>query len=301
MTQTRRIGFIGLGAMGAGMAFNIRTKGYELAIVGGRAARAVEELRALGATVVPDPRSLAERVDIVHLCLPSSREVEAVADGADGLLRGLRAGMVVVDSTTADPGAAEGFARRLAERGVTLVDAPVSRSPSDARAGKLNTMVGAAPEMLERVRPLLACFAENIFHAGPAGAGYRLKLIANFLTLTHAVAAAEATILARACGIDLDMLSRVVSAGGSNSAAFQLMMPWALTREVGRFAFSVENAAKDLRYLTRMAADRGCIDLLGGAALRAIALAKAQSQGGALMPQILDPLARLSAVDAGGR
>jgi len=296
MSERVRVGFIGLGQMGAGMAFNLVTKGYPLTVLGGRAAAAVAELRGLGAAVADDVATLARGVDIVQLCLPSSREVEAVA-GALG--DGLRPGMTVIDSTTADPQASAALQRSLAARGVTLVDAPVTRTPADARAGKLNILVGAEAATLARIRPVLACVAENIFHAGPPGAGHRLKLIANFLTLTHAVAAAEAAILARAAGIDARVLHEVASAGGSNSAAFQMMMPFVLEREIGRFRFSVANAEKDLRYLCRMAAEAGCVDLLAGAAHRALGLGLALGEPGALMPQLVDPLARLARTPQG--
>ena len=149
------IGFIGVGYMGHGMAKNLIASGYPLVVKGNRNRDPVEDLLTRGAQEAATPREVAERSDIVHLCLSNSAQVEAVIRGEDGILASGKDGLVVIDTTTADPTSSDTLAAELEAAQMTLVDAPLGRTPKEAEAGTLDTMVGATPEMFERLRPCL--------------------------------------------------------------------------------------------------------------------------------------------------
>ena len=165
---------------------------------------------------------------MVFTCLPSSVEVEQTVLGTDGLLAGCRAGMIHVDSTTADPSSTRRLAAEYAARGAAMVDAPMGRTPKEAEAGKLNTFIGGDPAALDRVRPIIACYADTVVEAGPIGSGHTLKLVNNFISVGTSAVIAEAVATAAKLGVDLNKLYEVVSSGGANSAMFQMMMPWVL-------------------------------------------------------------------------
>ena len=139
------IGFIGVGLMGHGMAKNLVTKGHPLVVLGHRNREPVEHLKSLGAREAATPRELAAQCEIVHLCVTGSPQVEANMRGADGLLAGAKPGTVIVDCSTSNPVSTLALAEEAQARGVHFVDAPLSRTPKDADAGTLYTMVGAPP------------------------------------------------------------------------------------------------------------------------------------------------------------
>ena len=270
--MTRRIGFIGAGLMGHGMAKNIVEKGYPLCVLGHRNRAPIEDLLARGATEAEGPAALARVSEIVILCVPSSAEVESCVLGDEGILAGAHENLIVVDCTTAEPTSTARIAAALAARNVRFADAPLTRSPKDAEAGRLNVLVGADEATLAAIRPVLGTFAENIFHIGPVGAGHKLKLINNFLSQGVAALVAEAVTTATKAGVDLATLFEVVSAGGANSAVFQRFMPWVLGRESG-MVFKLKNGQKDVRYYTHLAEAVGTTAFLGEAVHQVYTLA----------------------------
>ena len=150
----------------------------------------------------------------------------------------------------------ERVAKALAARGVSYVDAPLARSPAEAEAGKLNTMVGADESVFAEVRPVLEAFCENIFYMGGVGAGARTKLIYNLITMGHAALIAEALCACAATGVDLNRFAKVVAGGGANSGIFQMLVPKILEQnDYTGLKFSLVNAAKDLRYYNRMTSE----------------------------------------------
>jgi 3-hydroxyisobutyrate dehydrogenase-like beta-hydroxyacid dehydrogenase len=263
-----RIGFIGAGLMGHGMAKNIVEKGYRLIVLGHRNRAPIEDLLGRGATEAKSPAEVARASEIVILCVPSSAEVELCVLGKDGILAGADAGLIVVDSTTAEPASTERIAQALAARDVRFADAPLTRSPRDAEAGRLNALVGADAALLAEIRPVLETFCENIFHVGRTGSGHKLKLINNFLSQGTAALIAEAVTTAAKAGVDLEQLFAVVSAGGANSNVFQRMMPWVLGASDDGMAFKLKNGQKDVRYYTRLAEAVGSTAFLGAAVAR---------------------------------
>jgi 3-hydroxyisobutyrate dehydrogenase-like beta-hydroxyacid dehydrogenase len=296
MAQQQRIGFIGVGLMGHGMARNILEKGYRLTICGHRNRQPVEDLVGRGAKQASSPADLARQCEILFLCLPSSREVEAVVQGDDGIIAGAHPGLIVVDSTTADPNSTLRVAQALSAQGVRMADAPLTRTPKEAEEGRLNVLVGADPSLLEEIKPVLAAFVENIFHAGPLGAGHKMKLLNNFIALANASVVAEAVTAARKLGLDLAKVHEIISAGGANSNMFQMIMPWVLEGDASRLQFAIRNAQKDLRYFGQLASEASLALAIPPAVHNAFALASAAGHGEDFVPQLADALSGLNGV-----
>jgi 3-hydroxyisobutyrate dehydrogenase-like beta-hydroxyacid dehydrogenase len=176
MTETfmqQRIGFIGAsGLMGHGMARNLRAKGFPLALTVHRNRERVADLLAAGATLAATPAELARASDVVFLCVTGSPQVEAAVSGPEGLLSGAAAGLVIVDTSTAEPESTNRLRALCEAQGVQYVDAPLARTPTDAEAGRLNVMVGATEAQFAQLEPVIKAFAENVFHVGGPGAGH---------------------------------------------------------------------------------------------------------------------------------
>jgi 3-hydroxyisobutyrate dehydrogenase-like beta-hydroxyacid dehydrogenase len=201
MSDKPVIGFIGVGYMGHGMASNLRKHGYEV-WVRGRSNRApVESLLAMGAKEAASPKAMAETCDIIHLCLSNSPQIEAVFRDADGILAGARPGLIVIDTSTADPLSTEALAAELAAKGGHFVDAPLGGTPVQAEAGQLSAMVGCDDAVFETVRPVIACWAAKITHVGPVGSGHKMKLLMNFISLGYGALYSEALALGAKTGI----------------------------------------------------------------------------------------------------
>src|SRR5918993_2870976 len=219
-----RIGFIGLGLMGHGMAKNLVTKGFPLTVRVHRNRKPLEDLLAAGAKEVSSNADVARASDIVFLCVTGAPQVEEIVFGADGLMTAARDGLIVVDTSTSEPGTTARTREALAQKGVAFVDAPLARTPVEAEQGKLNIMVGAEDGMFARLKPVLGAFAENVIHAGPAGHGLVLKLINNFIAQAICTASAEAVATAAKSGLSIKKLHEVISAGAVNSGLFQMVV-----------------------------------------------------------------------------
>ena len=247
------VGFAGLGLMGNGMAGNLSAAGYSLNMVAHRRRIYIDELIRRGAKEQSSYRELAANCDVVILCVTGTPEVESIVYSPGGLLDGAHEGLIVIDCSTSEPDSSEQIAASLKEEGASFVDAPLARTPADAEAGRLNTMVGASQDDFVRIEPILQVFCENIFHMGPVGSGHRTKLIYNFITMGYAAIISEAMCACAVTDVDLKKFADVVSSGGANSGIFQLIAPKAI--ELGDCSglnFSMANAAKDLRYYNRM-------------------------------------------------
>jgi 3-hydroxyisobutyrate dehydrogenase-like beta-hydroxyacid dehydrogenase len=269
--MSKRIGFVGVGMMGHGMAKNLLAKGFAVTLMAHKNRKPIEDLLGQGATEAKTPKQIAEQSDIVVLCVTGAPQVEEIEFGKDGVLQAARAGLVVLDCSTSEPSMSERAAKALAERGVSYVDAPLARSPAEAEAGKLNTMVGADEKVFAEVRPVLEAFCENIFYMGGVGAGARTKLIYNLITMGHAALIAEALCACAATGVDLNRFAKVVAGGGANSGIFQMLVPKILEQnDYTGLKFSLVNAAKDLRYYNRMTSEIPLSGNMGPAVLNSL-------------------------------
>ena len=260
--KRERVGFVGIGLMGQGIAKNIVEKGYGLTTIAHRNRAPLDDLLTRGAVEAASLVDLAAASDIVFLCLTGSPQVEAVVAA---LKPGLRRGSVIVDCSTSEPGVTERLAAELALIGVDFADAPLGRTPKEAWAGTLDCMVGASPAVFDRIRPVIATWAGKIVHIGGLGDGHRMKLVNNFLSLGYGALYAEALTLARKVGISVETFDQVISGGRMDCGFYQTFMGYNLhgNREAHRFTLS--NAVKDMRY----------IEAMGNAAVMATTLASA--------------------------
>jgi len=283
-----RIGFIGLGLMGHGMAANLLRKGFPLSVKVNRDRSRLADILAAGARECATNAQAADGADFVLLCVTGSPQVEEIVFGADGLLAAARPNLIVIDTSTSEPGTTTRCREALAKKGARFVDAPLARTPKEAEEGRLNSMVGADDETFARVRPVLAAFCENIFHVGPPGAGHTLKLVNNFMALTIAASIAEAFAVAAKAGVRLDKLVEVVSQGALNSNIFQMMAGGAVQGDLTRMKFSIANAAKDLRYYTHLAESLPVASFVGEAVHQSFNQAVSLGLGDRLLASMIE-------------
>ncbi|HTS91480.1 MAG TPA: NAD(P)-dependent oxidoreductase [Stellaceae bacterium] len=293
MTEKPRIGYIGVGLMGHGAAKNILLKGYPLTVLGNRNRAPVQDLVTRGAGEAKTAQEAASQSDIVFTCLPSSVEVEATVFGERGLLAGAHPGMILVDSTTADPNSTRRIGSELEKRGCAMVDGPLGRTPKEAEEGKLNTFLGGRPEIVAKVRPVIECYAETIIEAGPLGSAHTLKLVNNFISIGTSAVIAEAVATAAKLGVDLRTLYKVVSSGGANSAMFQMMMPWVLEGDDSKLKGPLRIAGKDMRFYTRLAESAPATAFIAQAVNQIYHLANIRGHGERFMPTLPGILAEL--------
>ena len=288
------IGFVGAsGLMGHGMARNLLLKGHTLALTVNQRVERVADLLASGATLAASHAALAENSDIVFICVTGSPQVEGVVAGESGLLAGVRQGLVIVDCSTSEPASTATLRQRCGERGVTLVDAPLSRTPVEAEAGRLNVMVGAEPEVYARIEPVIRCFAENVFHMGGPGAGHTIKLLNNFVAQAVCTATAEAFAVGQRAGIDLHKFVELVSMGPVNCGLFQAMAK-TLKGDMQGLMFELDNARKDVRYYTHLAENLAVPTVMGEAVHQSLAIASALGHGGKFVPSLVEAQEQLS-------
>jgi 3-hydroxyisobutyrate dehydrogenase-like beta-hydroxyacid dehydrogenase len=289
-----RIGFIGIGMMGHGMAKNLLAKGFPLCFRVHRDRSRIADLLALGGREVASPAALAAESDVVILCVSGSPQVEENVYGTDGLLAAARPGLLVIDTSTSEPASTARVRESLAQRGATFVDAPLARTPKEAEEGRLNAMVGADQDTLARIRPVLEAFCENVFHVGPPGAGHTLKLVNNFMAMTIVASIGEAFAVASRAGVALDKLFEVVSLGALNSPIFQMMAGGAVAGDLARLKFSIANAAKDMRYYTHLAESLPVASFVGEAVHQSFAQAVAMGFGDRLVTSMIEAQEKLS-------
>jgi 3-hydroxyisobutyrate dehydrogenase-like beta-hydroxyacid dehydrogenase len=290
----QRIGYIGVGLMGHGAAKNILQNGHPLTIMGHRNRAPIDDLVARGAREAKTPADVARVSDVVFLCLPSTVEVEHVIYGESGVLEGATEGLIVVDSTTADPRSTQRISADLAKKGIRMADAPVGRTPKEAEEGKLSTYIGGDPETVRAVRPIIECYADTIIEAGALGAGHTMKLLNNFISIGTCAVIAEAVATAAKLGVDLSKFYEVVSAGGANSKMFQMVMPWVLEGDASHLRGPLRIAGKDMRFYTKLAESAPATAFIAQAVNQTYQLAIIQGHGERFMPVLPGILAELN-------
>jgi 3-hydroxyisobutyrate dehydrogenase-like beta-hydroxyacid dehydrogenase len=289
-----RIGFIGAsGLMGHGMARNLLAKGHSLTLAVHRNRDRVADLLAAGATEAASAKEVAAASDLVFICVTGSPQVEASVNGANGLLAGAHAGLMIVDCSTSEPDSTARLREQCAASGVPFIDAPLSRTPVEAEAGRLNVMVGADKSVFECLQPILACFAENIFHVGGPGAGHTIKLLNNFIAQAVCTATAEAFAVGQRAGLDLKALVDLVSVGPVNSGLFQAMAK-TLQGQMDGLKFELDNARKDVRYYTHLAEGLAIPTVMGEAVHQSLVLASALGHGRKFVPSLVEAQEQLT-------
>lgn len=220
-----QIAFIGLGHMGGPMALNLIKAGYKVSVFD-LVAESLARARDAGATVAASATQAVQGCDIVISMLPASQHVEGLYLGDDGLLQHIASGALVIDCSTIAPQSAIKVSQAAREKGLRMVDAPVSGGTAGAEAGTLTFIVGGDAADLDQARPLLECMGKNIFHAGDAGAGQVAKICNNMLLGVLMAGTAEALALGAANGLDPHVLSDIISKSSGRNWATELYNPW---------------------------------------------------------------------------
>lgn len=291
------IGFIGLGFMGHGMAKNLRVKGYDLWVKGRSNRTPVVSLLALGAQEAATPKEMAERCDIIHICLSNSPQIEAAMRGPDGILAGARPGLIVIDTSTANPASTEALAADLAAKGGHFVDAPLGGTPVQAEAGQLSAMIGCDEAVLDRITPVIDCWAVKITRIGPVGSGHKMKLLMNFISLSYGALFSEVVVLGAKIGISPQTIREVISPSRMGNAFFETFMAYVVDRNRDSHKFTIANAAKDMRYLNDMASDANMMNIMAGAAKHYYTHVEAIGHAEDYVPMLSDHVGALNGVD----
>ncbi len=284
-----KIGFIGLGLMGAAMVERLQSCGYDLTVLGNRSRTRIDAAIARGASEATDAKSLAEAVDVIMLCVSTSDQVEGRLRGDTGVIAGLSAGKVVIDFGTSKPNSTITLGDEIAATGATFLDAPLGRTPASALEGKLNIMGAGDKDTFDQVRPILDQLGENVFHLGPLGAGHKMKLINNYMAMSTAVAMAEAFAMADTAGVPRETVYSILSSGPSHSMMMDFVRNYAVDGNPD-MGFSIGNAGKDLSYYNAMAEDLGARTWIASATLEALSGAKEDGFGDNMVPEVVDYL-----------
>jgi 3-hydroxyisobutyrate dehydrogenase-like beta-hydroxyacid dehydrogenase len=253
--MSERIGFVGLGTMGGGMARNLLAKGHALT-VWNRSAERTAALVAAGANAAARPAELASRCDLVMVCVSDTPDVEQVAQGPEGILAGLSPGSLVIDHSSISPAVTRRLAAAASAKGAGWLDAPVSGGSEGAARGTLSIMVGGDPGQLERARPYLAAYGTTITHVGPSGAGQLAKIVNQILVVVTQQGVGEALLLAQAGGLDLGTTIDAVKGGAAGSWMLANRGPQ-MARRDWRPGFTIDLQQKDLRLALEAADELG--------------------------------------------
>lgn len=248
-----KLGFIGLGIMGSGMANNIIKAGHPLTVWNRTPEKAA---RIAGAEIADGPAGLAERSDIVFLCVSDTPDVESLVGGKDGLLDN-KAGGIIVDHSTISPKATREIAAQARKKGIDWIDAPVSGGSEGAANGTLSVMAGGPGRALEKARPYMNSYSSSVVHVGEKpGSGQMAKVVNQTLVVLNQLAVSEALLLADAAGLNLESTLRAVENGAAGSWMLSNRGPQMIERD-WRPGFTIDLQQKDLRLVLEAADDLG--------------------------------------------
>jgi 3-hydroxyisobutyrate dehydrogenase len=241
-----RIGVVGLGRMGSGMARSLARAGF--AVTGADLSAEIRRSCAAdGISVADELGDLLSRSDVVILSLPHAAAVAEVVEGPGGLLERGRPGLLVIDTTTSEPSVTRRLAARLAEAGMAFIDAPVSGGPKGALAGTMTMVIGGSADDVERAEPVLAAMSAKRVHVGPAGAGHVTKLVNNLLCAAHLLTAGEAIRIVSAAGLDVERVFEGVNAGSGRSGVTEVNLPLWILNGAFDSGFTMGLMRKDVR------------------------------------------------------
>lgn len=240
-----KIAFLGLGAIGTPMARHVASK-FSLTVWNRTEDKARTFATAHGASVAVSPAAAAAGAAVVITCLPTSREVEALLDGADGLLAGMADGTLLIDATSGDPASSRRIAARLGARNIAFLDAPVSGGVSGAEAGALTVMCGGDDATFARARPVLEAFGRKIVLVGPVGAGHALKAVNNALLAVHIWSAAEGLAALTKAGVKPSAALDVINASSGRSNTSENLIPQRVVTRAFPRTFKLALLEKDV-------------------------------------------------------
>jgi 3-hydroxyisobutyrate dehydrogenase len=242
---TARVGFIGLGAMGAPMAATLRHAGFTVIASVHRHREALDLLQADGVVEAADPAAVASESDVIVISVPDAPQVEDALFGSRGITEGAKPGLLVIDMSTISPVASRGVAERLAQRGIDFVDAPVSGGPARARDGTLTIMAGGTDEAFSRAQPVLRALG-NPHHLGPVGMGETVKLVNQIIIANVMIANAEGLLFAREAGADLGAVREVLASATASNYLLHEWLPKTWLAGTFEGGFALDLLRKDL-------------------------------------------------------
>ncbi|MCZ0754189.1 NAD(P)-dependent oxidoreductase [Anoxybacillus sp. J5B_2022] len=284
-----KIGFIGVGVMGARMAKRLLAAGYEVAVYN-RSVAKTEPLMQLGAVREETIARLASRSDVICTCLSMPEDVMGVYLREDGVVNHARPGSICLDFTTVGPDTSKTVSAKAKEKGISYLDAPVSGGPEGAEQGTLTIMVGGERSAWERVLPLLRVLGQTVEYLGPSGSGSVAKLLNQYLVAVHSVAAAEAMVAGVALGLDAEQLYRLLKVSYGDSRMLRRHMEqYVLDRQFAPGG-AVKYVHKDVRLANELLETAGMTQYLGQTAERAFSEALAQGLADLDMSAVIQPL-----------
>jgi 2-hydroxy-3-oxopropionate reductase len=274
-----KIGFIGLGIMGKPMSLNLIKAGYSLVVLD-LFQPAVDELVAAGAATAPTPKAIAEQADIIITMLPNSPQVKQVVLGDQGLLEGARKGTVLIDMSSIAPLVSRDLAGKLAERGVDMLDAPVSGGQPKAIDGTLSVMVGGSQEVFERCFPVMKAMAGSVVRTGDIGAGNITKLANQVIVALNIAAMSEALVLATKAGVEPELVWQAIRGGLAGSTVLDAKAPLVMDRKFNP-GFRINLHIKDLANVLETSHELGVSLPLTASVMEMMQALKTDGQGDA--------------------
>lgn len=290
-----KVGFVGLGIMGQGMARNLLKAGFEVT-VWNRTAGKMGPLVEVGGKAGQNPADVAAQSDVIVICVSDTPDVEAVILGDNGVIHGVRSGALVIDMSTISPHVTRAIAAQLSARGVHMLDAPVSGGSEGAARGTLTIMVGGEADAVARAMPVLQAMGKTITHVGPQGHGQMVKLVNQILVVGHALAMSEALLFAQAGGLDLQKALDAVLPGAAGSWMLANRGPQILRRD-WRPGFTIDLQQKDVRLIIDAADQLGVPVLASSLVFNLYRTLQAQGLGAEGNHALIKALERLAGIE----
>lgn len=297
--MNERVGFIGLGIMGRGMARNLLKAGFELR-VWNRTVSRMDELVAEGAYATASPADLAGKCDIIITCVSDTPDVEAVVLGPEGVVRAIQPGALLIDMSTISPEATRRIALELDGRGASMLDAPVSGGSEGAARGTLSIMVGGPPAQVERAMLVFQAMGKTITHVGGTGDGQMVKLVNQILVVGNALAMSEALLFAQAGGLDLAKTLAAVKDGAAGSWMLSFRGPQIIARD-WRPGFTIDLQQKDIRLALQAAEQLGVPTLATSMISNLYRSLQQAGLGAEGNHALIKALERLAGIEVGGQ
>lgn len=287
-TNNQTIGFIGLGLMGSAMVECLQDNGFRMVVMANRSRHAVDAAVARGAEEVTSARAVAEKSDIIMLCMDTSQSVEGRMRGEEGVIAGLSDGKIVIDFGTSLPASTRALASEVAQKGAAMLDGPLGRTPQHAKQGLLNIMTAGDKDAFARAKPVLDVVGENVFYLGESGAGHVMKLLNNAMSMTGASMMAEIFAVADKAGVSRQDVYDVMSSGPNHSMMMDMVSAYALRDDDTQLAFAIKNGAKDAGYYQQMLADAGIERSIASQTASEMTQATNDGLGDEMVPKMID-------------
>lgn len=291
-----RIGLIGLGGMGRGLAKNMAAKGVDITVSDLDQAR-VDLAVGLGAKEGSTAAQMASDCNVLMICVTTAEAVQSIALGPDGALSHMSPGDVLVDHTTVSAEHVDLMRAQCDAVGVRYAEAPMTRTPAHADRGEVNILFGGDEDLIEHLRPVFETYAENIFHVGPAGHAIRLKLIHNYIAFANVATFCEGFALAAKEGLDMSKVIGIISAAGGKSGMMDLYGELTLLRDFTPH-MSLSNAQKDVRYYAEWLEQAGLPGFMAQSVHQTYALASIMGHGDEGCTAVIKAYEDLTGVEA---